>query len=87
MKTERSHVLFPVPRGPKRKNEDLGADNNRVNIDANFAVNLVVMSTGVLHASVGNRYAGIQRDACKVRLRNRQGSAITVSSMYSDDSL
>jgi hypothetical protein len=45
LKTARSHVLFPVPRGPNRKNDDFGGRRERVNIDANFAASLVAMST------------------------------------------
>src|SRR5690349_4305769 len=44
-KDERIHVLFPVPRGPSRKNEERGTCSERGYIDTKFTVKMVSMST------------------------------------------
>jgi hypothetical protein len=37
----RSQVVFPVPRGPKRKNVYFGTGNRRVNVASIFAVKML----------------------------------------------
>src|SRR5438067_1397003 len=48
LRRDRIHVLLPVPRGPKRKNDKGGVDRRRVNIDTKFTVKLVSLSTELL---------------------------------------
>lgn len=55
--TERSHVVLPVARGPKRKNDPFGNEYARVNTASTLAVKVLTSNAGC-RAARGAKPAG-----------------------------